>query len=141
SRKRSKIAHIAGFGPQNGTVARRAGPCADNVIQVVDVARRAVIAAGQNPKVAHARASRPHESFLAIRARRVSRHMAVTIDAERLSAVVARQQRNPPKAARRRPHKWNDGASNVRSASDFPRVIDSRSGSIFAAAKATQIRW
>ncbi len=67
--------------------------------------------------------------------------MAVLIDAERLSAVVARQQRNPAKAARRRPDKWNDRLSDIRRSSDFPRVVDTRSGSIFAAAKIAQIRW
>jgi hypothetical protein len=65
--------------------------------------------------------------------------MAVPIDAERLSAVVARQQRDPLKAARRPPEKWNDRLSNIRSSSDFSRVVDTRSGTMFAAAKLTQI--
>jgi hypothetical protein len=65
--------------------------------------------------------------------------MAVLIDAERLSAVVAGQQRNPPKAARRRPDKWNNRLSDIRSSSDFSRVVDTRSGTIFAAGKVTQI--
>jgi hypothetical protein len=64
--------------------------------------------------------------------------MTVLIDAKRLSAVVARQQRNPAKAARRRPDKWNDGLSNIRRSSDFSRVVDTRSGTIFAAAKVTK---
>jgi hypothetical protein len=67
--------------------------------------------------------------------------MAVLIDAGRLSAVVARQQRNPPKAARRRPDNWNDRFRHIHGSSDFSSVIDTGSGSIFAAAKATQIRW
>jgi hypothetical protein len=66
--------------------------------------------------------------------------MAALIDAERLSAVVARRQRNPPKAACRRPDKWNNRLSGIRSSSDFSRVVDTRNGTIFAAAKVTQIR-
>jgi hypothetical protein len=66
--------------------------------------------------------------------------MAVRIDTERLPAVIARQQRNPLKATRRRPGKWNDRLSAIRSSSDFSRVVDTPSGTIFAAAKVTQIR-
>jgi hypothetical protein len=65
--------------------------------------------------------------------------VAVLVDAERLPAVVGRQQRNPPKAGRRRPDKWNDRLSDIRSSSDFSRVVDTRSGTIFAAAKVTQM--
>jgi hypothetical protein len=67
--------------------------------------------------------------------------MAVLIDAERLSAVVARQQRNLSQTVRRRPDKWNDRFSGIRGSSDFSRVVDTRSGTIFAAAKVAQIRW
>jgi hypothetical protein len=65
--------------------------------------------------------------------------MAVLIDTERLSAVVARQQWNPAMAGRRRPDKWNDRLSDIRSSSDFSRVVDTPSGTVFAAVKVTQI--
>jgi hypothetical protein len=67
--------------------------------------------------------------------------MAVLIDAERLSAAVARQQRTPAKAAMRRPDKWNDRLSSVCLSSDFSRIVDARSGTIFAAVKLTQMLW
>jgi len=67
--------------------------------------------------------------------------MAVPIDAERLSAVVASQQRTPAKAAARRPDKWNDRLSSIRLSSDFSRIVDARSGTMFAAVKLTQMLW
>jgi hypothetical protein len=65
--------------------------------------------------------------------------MAVLIDAKRLSAVVTGQQRNPLKAARRCPDKWNNRLRDIRSSNDFSRVVDTRSATIFAAGKVTQI--
>jgi type IV secretory pathway TrbF-like protein len=67
--------------------------------------------------------------------------MAVVIDAKPLSAVVTGQQRNPLKEALRRPDKWNDRLSSIRLSSDFARIVDTRSGTIFAAVKLTQMLW
>jgi hypothetical protein len=67
--------------------------------------------------------------------------MAVPIDAERLSTVVASQQRTPAKAAPRRPDKWNYRLSSIRLSSDFSRIVDARSGTMFAALKLTQVLW
>jgi hypothetical protein len=57
--QRPKITYIAGFRPQHGTLPGRARGCARNLIQIVDVARAAVLATGQNAEIAHARISRP----------------------------------------------------------------------------------
>jgi hypothetical protein len=67
--------------------------------------------------------------------------MAVLIDAEGLSTIVAGQQRNPPKDALRCPDKWNDRLSSIRLSSDFSCIVDTRSGTIFAAVKLTQMLW
>src|SRR6266480_1844127 len=85
--------------------------------------------------------SRPQERLFALRARRVSNHMAVPIDAKRLSTIITRQQRNLLKEALRRPDKWNDRLSGIRLSSDFSRIVDTRSRTIFAAVKLTQMLW
>src|SRR4029453_7635049 len=100
ARQRPKIARFACFRPQDGAVTSRACRCAGNLVQVVDVAPRAVVASGQNAEIAHSPTSRPQESSPAIGAGRISSHMAVLVDAKCLSTLVARQQRNPPKTVR-----------------------------------------
>jgi hypothetical protein len=67
--------------------------------------------------------------------------MAGPIDAKRLSTIITRQQRNPLKEALRRPGKWNDRLSSIRPTSDFSRIVDARSGTMFAAVKLTQMLW
>jgi len=46
SRQRSEIAHAAAFRPQDGTLTGRAPRCSGNLIQIIDVASSAIIAAG-----------------------------------------------------------------------------------------------
>src|SRR4030095_7215106 len=141
SRQRPKIAHIAGFRPQDGTVADRASGRTGNLVRIVNVTGAALVPTRQNAEIVHPLVSRPKDSLRSILARRVTDRVAVCIDAEGLSTAVARQQRKLPKFALRCPDKWNYRLSSIRVSSDFSRIVDTRSGTIFAAVKLTQMLW